>query len=58
MATIDASVNDPSPADDLALRADCVKIAAALLRGSGIIQSADAGDLLSMAEFLYAGLDR
>lgn len=56
MATIDGSIDDPSPVEALAARADVYQIAAALIRGADLAQKAEPDDVLRLAEFL-AGSD-
>lgn len=55
MAQIDASIDEPTPVQALADRADIYRIAAALLTGTGLMPTAEPGDVLSLAEFLAGG---
>lgn len=52
MAQVDGSLADPTPVSRLADRADIYRIATALLRGNGLLDSAEPDDVLRLTEWL------
>ena len=52
MVKMDGSLNEPTPVTRLADRTDIYRIAASLIRGTGVAQNVDPQDVLNLAEFL------
>lgn len=56
MSQLDASSEGLTEAEEMAERADCVRLAAVLLREAGLGESRyDPHDVYTMARFLYRG---
>jgi hypothetical protein len=53
MAALDPTLNDRTATSAVAERADCYRMAAALIKQAGIIKDPEADDVLRLAEFLY-----
>lgn len=55
MAEVDPALADPTPAGDMADRADAWRIAVKLIKDAGLAHDADTDETLALATFIYRG---